>query len=322
MCSQINKQKQWIFLGILLCSLLAFVFINSYFKIYAIRHTNEMTSSNSFSIMSFNVDSNVEDTFTLEKQQTLLSFIEQYRPSLICFQELSFDNLKSIKPRLDSIYGPCKQLTGDDQFWRMRFYSSFPMREYHRNYCVGDIDTSGMNAEEIDEYEGLKRQMPVMSADFEVEPGKWVTVHSCHLRSSAYSTARRSMANNSSWINGIPLYIHNYRIGKRLRDYEAKNVHRITKQSVDKGNPVIVVGDLNDWSGSRCMRSLQGLGKYKLKDAWWENGRGFGFTYFGWKLRLRIDHILYSDGIIVKKVSVLDSDLSDHKPLMATFNIK
>lgn len=59
-----------------------------------------------------------------------------------------------------------------------------------------------------------------------------------------------------------------------------------------------------------------------LKDAWWERGNGFGWTYFGWHLRLRLDHILYSNELELVDVKVVDSDISDHKPLMAKFRLK
>ncbi len=83
--------------------------------------------------------------------------------------------------------------------------------------------------------------------------------------------------------------------------------------------PVIVGGDLNDWCGSKCLNTMMGT---DLKDAWWEGGHGFGWTYFGWHLRLRLDHILYSNEMELVGVTVVDSDLSDHKPLKATFRMR
>ena len=59
-----------------------------------------------------------------------------------------------------------------------------------------------------------------------------------------------------------------------------------------------------------------------LKDAWWEGGNGFGFTYKGWHLRLRLDHILYSDEFELCDVRVVDSDVSDHRVLVADFKLK
>lgn len=67
-------------------------------------------------------------------------------------------------------------------------------------------------------------------------------------------------------------------------------------------------GDNGDHdSGSRILRPE------------WEGGTGLGWTYFGWHLRLRLDHILYSEDFNLQEVKVIDSDLSDHKPLLARF---
>lgn len=199
------------------------------------------------------------------------------------------------------------------------------------------IDTSDFTEEEKAVVELFQKQMNVMSAEFEVEPGRWVTVFSGHLRSSAYSTTRRSMNKGASWFEGISLYKRNYDVGKRIRDYEAQNVRRfvdeactateldpstgsgqakLINQSSSTRMPVIVAGDLNDWCGSDCLNTLMGN---DLKDAWWKGGNGFGWTYFGWHLRLRLDHILYSNELEMVDVKVVDTDISDHKPLMARF---
>lgn len=277
-----------------------------------------------FRIMTYNVNREKAELFTEDDQRRLLDEIKLYKPNIVCFQELSFESLKKIKPQLDSIYGTCDTLRGDDQMWRLRFYSKYNLRNYKRYQSIGDIDTLGLDSVELCEYKHLKLQMPVMSAELEVQPGKWVTIMSGHLRSSAYSTARRSMDKSLSWFAGIPLYKRNYEIGKRIRDYEAENVRRFVDEERALGNTVIVAGDLNDWCGSDCINMLMNSNNPddELKDAWWEGGNGFGFTYDGWHLRLRLDHILYSKELELVNVDVIDSDFSDHRPLIADFKIK
>lgn len=75
--------------------------------------------------------------------------------------------------------------------WRLRFYSRFPLRNFRRHKCIGDIDTLGMSDIELSEVHIMQKRMEMMSAEFEVEHGKWIKLFSGHLRSSAYSTARR-----------------------------------------------------------------------------------------------------------------------------------
>lgn len=258
--------------------------------------------------------------FNREIQLQLFNLLEREKPDFICFQELSFENLKKIKPQLDSIYGPCEELDGRDiEVHRCKFYSHFTMRNFKRYHCEGTIDTYDFDSLELKEYDQMRKQMSVMSAEFEVQPDKWVTIFSGHLRSSAYSTARRSMSKDSYWWEGIPLYYRNYKVGKRIRDYQARNVRRFIDEARAEGKTVVLAGDLNDWCGSTTLNTLMGEGENALKDAWWEGGNGFGFTYQGWHLRLRLDHILYSDGLELQDVKVIDSDLSDHRPLKASF---
>lgn len=81
--------------------------------------------------------------------------------------------------------------------------------------------------------------------------------------------------------------------------------------------PVIVMGDLNDFSGSYVIKRLKEAG---LKDAWWEGGCGYGATFHDKWLKLRLDHILYNkDKLNLQYVKVIDSDLSDHNAMVAGF---
>ncbi|WP_031532390.1 MULTISPECIES: endonuclease/exonuclease/phosphatase family protein [unclassified Bacteroides] len=82
--------------------------------------------------------------------------------------------------------------------------------------------------------------------------------------------------------------------------------------------PVIVMGDMNDFS---CSAPLDTLSTCGLKNAWWEGGNGYGTTYHDGWMRLRIDHILHSDKLKLQCIKVIDSDLSDHNPVVAGFNV-
>lgn len=315
-----SRKRTILLYAIILTVLSGLCYFNYLYKLYAINGSNDNTSSNgSFSIMTFNIASTHASDFTPDVQEKLLMLIKEEKPDVVCFQELSFENLDKIRPRLDLIYGPCFIRNGDDQSWRLRFYSHFPLRNFRKYHNEGDVEMDDLSDSEKVEIYQSQKQMGVMSAELEIEPNNWVTIFSGHLRSSAYSTARRSMDKDASWFEGLPLYWRNYKIGKRIRDYEVQNVRRFVDEARAEGKLVIVAGDLNDWCGSDCLNTLMGD---DLKDAWWEGGKGFGWTYFGWHLRLRLDHILYSDELELVDVKVIDTDISDHKPLMARFRLK
>ena len=84
--------------------------------------------------------------------------------------------------------------------------------------------------------------------------------------------------------------------------------------------PAIVMGDMNDISGSYTLRRIESAG---LTDAWWKGGFGYGATYHDHGLRLRLDHILYDeDRLTLTDVKVIDTDASDHNALVGGFMIE
>ena len=125
--------------------------------------------------------------------------------------------------------------------------------------------------------------------------GKRVTIIGCHLSSSH----------------------HHLLEGYYRRKKEADALYEIIEEESD---PVIVLGDLNDISGSYTIRRIQEAGLY---DAWWEGGCGYGTTFHDGWLRLRLDHVLYQDDKLkLQYVKIIDSDLSDHNAVVAGFTLK
>lgn len=70
------------------------------------------------------------------------------------------------------------------------------------------------------------------------------------------------------------------------------NEYKSQKRNIPYSPP-----DMTEESPNWSFKSFRGSKGFndKLKDAWWEGDNGFGWTHFGWHLRLRLDHILYSD---------------------------
>lgn len=92
-----------------------------------------------------------------------------------------------------------------------------------------------------------------------------------------------------------------------------------TKEAVlESKHPVIVMGDMNDFN---CTAPLDTLTSCGLKDAWWEGGNGYGATFHDGWMRLRIDHILHSKELKLESIKVIDTNLSDHNPVVAGFSL-
>lgn len=105
---------------------------------------------------------------------------------------------------------------------------------------------------------------------------------------------------------------------RNAQEKRKEKAHFLKMKILESPLPMIVMGDMNDFNHSSPMDSLKDAG---MKNAWWEGGLGYGATYHeGW-LRLRIDHIYYNEKLELKGVKVIDTDLSDHNPLIADFSI-
>lgn len=106
-----------------------------------------------------------------------------------------------------------------------------------------------------------------------------------------------------------------YKFAQKDRCFQA---HWTKMAFVKSEHPVIVMGDMNDFSFSA---PLDTLSTCDLKNAWWEGGNGYGHTFHkGW-MRLRIDHILHSEKLKLCVVKVINTNLSDHNPIVAGFRI-
>lgn len=269
-------------------------------------------------VMTFNVNttSSLKDVDGFKKG--LIEEINRHDPDVLCLQELVPDVFKQIQMSLDSLFGYNDSMKIKRETYRCIIYSKMPIRNNSRYKCITEIDTVGYTSFLKGEVWQIKTHMPLYSAEIEVKPNRWISLFSVHLRSSAYSTARRSMDENASWKDGLPLYYENYKTGQTLRNWEANNL-RLHLDSLEASDtPIIIAGDFNDWSGSYCLNTIRD-GKYK--DAWWEGGFGLGITYDGWHLKLRLDHILYSHHFKLENVYVEKSDFSDHRPLVADFTL-
>lgn len=293
--------------------LLFLLWANAHYEVVAFNWSDDELSDDNFRIMVYNVNGTVEDTIH-EEGLSLLDIVVEQKPDILCLHELGAVCFSQIAQSLDSIYGYSDDHLLKKNKDRYVLYSRFPIQNFRQYSGCGDVLVPDADSLIDDELKKLHEKMPIFSADIEIEKGRWITVFSCHLRSNAYSTARRSMDQDSTtWFDGIPLYYKNYKLAHAIRNWEARQLRQYIDSVQKLNHPVIVAGDLNDFSGSDCLNAIQGD---DLKDAWWERGNGFGITYDEWHLKLRLDHILVSNQLDVQRVEVPKYGLSDHYPVV------
>lgn len=140
-----------------------------------------------------------------------------------------------------------------------------------------------------------------------------VQIFGVHLASNHY--------NDSTVERGGQLMGNKKQVYERYKKSQTSRCFQafLTKKEVLKSMlPVIVMGDMNDFS---CSAPLDTFSTCGLKNAWWEGGNGYGCTFHeGW-MRLRIDHILYSEKLKLCGIKVIETDLSDHNPVVAGFSV-
>ncbi len=303
---------------ILVVALLLLLYNNSQFEFIALNiYSDKEKTNRGFRVMTYNVNATLGNEDIEFVRAGLLKEIQKQSPDILCLQELSSTIIKIVVPSLDSLFVYKDSMAINNKPSRYLIFSKKPVRNINRFTYETQIDTLDLYTMK-DVIKSFKYGMPVYSAEIEVLPNKWITIVAVHLRSSAYSTARRSMNEDATWMDGLPLYYQNYKVGQTIRNYQADNLRLHLEAMEAEDTPVIIAGDFNDWSGSYCMNTIRN-GIYK--DAWWEGGFGFGITYDEWHLKLRLDHILYSHHFQLKNVYVEKSKFSDHRPLVADFTL-
>ena len=96
---------------------------------------------------------------------------------------------------------------------------------------------------------------------------------------------------------------------------EVEGVLNVVLARLSPQTPVLVGGDFNSEPDSAVVRRLLGAG---LRDAWTECGRGDGFTFPADRPTKRIDYVFLTGTMRCTAAEVLDTQISDHRPLLVT----
>jgi endonuclease/exonuclease/phosphatase family metal-dependent hydrolase len=99
------------------------------------------------------------------------------------------------------------------------------------------------------------------------------------------------------------------------RRQEVEAVLNIVRSRLSAVTPVLVAGDFNSEPDSAVVSRLRDTG---LRDVWAECGRGDGFTYPADRPTKRIDYVFLSGTLRCTAAEVIDTQVSDHRPLLVT----
>lgn len=247
--------------------------------------------SNSLKVMTFNING-ANDDFS-DRAEAICRIIKESAPDVIFVAEYPEQN----PLLLDSMLRDVFPYRSSKSFkWMHYFYSKYPMTQQRRlrdkdNYEIGAYVCSVFIGKDTIELCG------------------------CHLSSNNYTKDKEyitpdSIKNHSNLL----LYLSDVNYAYERRSDEAdvisEYIHNLPRSC-------LIMGDFNDVGGSKTIRSLESA---DLNDAWWKGGLGYGATIHR-PLSYRIDHIMYTVGLELKYIKVLDAyGVSDHDALFAEFD--
>lgn len=280
--------------------------------------SDEEPSEKTFRVVTYNIFPQVDSTQYDQWQRDMLEEIKRLHPDVLCLQEFSFRYFKWLESELCNYFSYSEEMKTEQKQIKWCLYSRFPMSNIRRYKPTIELIESDIEKSFDKSIHIHNSKQPFYSSDILLPNGEYITVFCCHLQSNGYSTIRRSMKENESWISGVERYKAAIRSAEKLRLWESSNL-RLSLDSVGNKHPIIVAGDMNDFNRSESLTTIQGN---NLQDAWWKGGRGLGLTYSGFGLHLRLDHILFNEKLQLQQIQVGRTELSDHRPLIADFTLE
>jgi endonuclease/exonuclease/phosphatase family metal-dependent hydrolase len=282
----------WLFQGSRNLWLSAFVLVIGYLVLgtfFKFQLSEEPISNGEVSIMSFNARG--FNRFEMMKDKTIsaqiVDLVKTEDPDIICFQEFDYTKMKN------GDFDNYKYSFVDFEYGRKKvvlaIYSKFPIV----NTGSLEFPDSANNA---------------IFADVVIQKDT-VRLYNLHLESHKVIPSVRRISNEPK----AKLYKRMSRsFAKQQEQAAIFNVHR-------NATPYkkIVCGDFNNTQFSNVYQVI----KDDMQDTFLEQGTGYGRTFNFKYYPVRIDFILLDKTFEVKAHKNFDVKLSDHFPLMASFNI-
>lgn len=306
-CLVLLACRKWVAAGVFG---VAFVVLNCLTQSFGFRpfHFRSRKARGTISVLAYNIHGSGEDY----DAQALCRVIGQIRPDMLFLSEYSASD-KVLLEFVDSLYGGNADVCGEQLVasrFEMTELGTVPFSHFTRLTLPGG-DGAGDGAGD-GSGDGV--------GDGVGGGGLPLVVVTCHLPSNNYQDRLYFTPDSIQDMGGLRRYLRN--IDRVAVD--RLEAARTIGDSIPKSVPCIVMGDMNDVSGSPALDAFAAAG---LEDAWWRGGLGFGPTIFN-PVPFRIDHIMYSPSdlrlVRVRRIKsrglgLHGNRLSDHDGLVAFF---
>tara|TARA_B100000941_G_scaffold290498_1_gene272691 strand:- start:1185 stop:2192 length:1008 start_codon:yes stop_codon:yes gene_type:complete len=265
------------------------VFYNNWALIYnfpnnVIRNSNNSSKIMSYNVRLFNKYSWINNTDVPER---ILRFIDTKKPDLICFQEYS------VKDAPDFI--------------------QYPYKFIHKTKFGGNSGLAIFSKYKIVNQGSISFQDSNNGAIFSdvLIKNDTIRIYNIHLESLRMNLSEKNKLSIDE-SNNIPLKLN------RVFDKQIEQIKLF--QAFDKKNfyPTIICTDLNNSQFSEVYNKIRG----QKIDCFKSKGEGLGAT-FSYKLfPFRIDYIFLDQKFKIYQFETFSKvDYSDHKPIMAEFEL-
>ena len=245
-----------------------------------------------FSAMSFNVRLfNAYDWIKKDDvKQEIIEYLNKESANIVCLQEFY---APEELPKLNYPHSHIG-LQSKRKSWRMATYSNYPI------FKKGTVSISGERTNNVCIYSDI-----AIASDS-------IRVYNVHLASNWFEKEDYEFLDRPS-VEGAESIIERLKTSffKRAKQVKAIKAHMSTSPY-----PIILCGDFNDTPTSFSYKQLS----EGLNDSFSNAGTGLGQTYNGKFPILRIDYILYSPEFKINSFKTIEVNLSDHFPIVSTFN--
>ena len=299
------RKKRMLLSGALL--VLGYGHIADHFQLFGRSEPAEAISGEPLHVMSYNVRLFDLYDWTKNKQtrDSMFAVFHREDPDILCIQEYFYSPDKRFFETKQSLLKDFRFMAAHERFTNTsRYQQHFGIATFSAYPIVkkGFIDFPE-NPENVCIWSDLALK------------GDTIRVYNAHLASYHFGDADYKFikaldtdTHTDSLKQGSERILKRLRRGFRLR---ADEVQRIAEHMEASPHPVLYCGDMNDVPMSFGYATLRDL----LSDAFVESGRGTGGTYIGDLPSLRIDHILYGEGLHAWDFRTLTEELSDHRAI-------
>lgn len=311
--------KRWRWMGAIL--IVAATGVNWYTECLPVRWGGGKEKGN-FKILTYNIYT-ASDYFTsvIDDPKELTDFLKAQGADVIVFEEYYGDRCVALRKQLEDVY---PYVEYQKYLCSQAVYSKYPLSNW--NEMMIDFENNVLDeyrfnrAKQLDDKRAMDPRRGIASVTVNL-PGDSIRLVTCHLASTNFELAKDALNDSVSFGQKVKTVAKSLAAGFLEREVEAEYVMNEVKEYGKQGVKTIVLGDMNSVPGSSVLKIFRRGGI--LKNAWWERGSGLGLTFHEHRvMHFRLDHIFHTDDLEINNIRVIDADYSDHKPVVAEFQIK